>query len=64
MFYLNPRFWYVQLGNIPTPAEFHNARVKEWRFFECFFQKILLDPCIVESPLGDIEGTSTRSIDK
>uniref|UniRef100_UPI001F57323C hypothetical protein n=1 Tax=Bacillus cereus group sp. BfR-BA-01424 TaxID=2920341 RepID=UPI001F57323C len=45
------RFWYVRLGDMLTPAEFHNAIAKEWRFFEWFSQKILLDPCIMESHL-------------
>ncbi|MBG9516624.1 hypothetical protein ABE47_32355 [Bacillus thuringiensis] len=48
---LNPRFWSVRLGHITIPAEFHKARVKEWRFFEWGSQKILLDPCFVESHL-------------
>jgi len=38
-----------------TPAEFHYAIAKEWRFFEWFSQKILLDYCIVESPLKKIK---------
>ncbi|KXI70556.1 UNVERIFIED_CONTAM: hypothetical protein ACS92_08670 [Bacillus cereus] len=48
---LSPRFWSVRLGDIPAPAEFHNTRAKEWRFFEWGSQKILLDPCIMESHL-------------
>ena len=34
------------------PAEFHHAIAKEWRFFEWFSQKILLDYCMVESHLN------------
>ncbi|PHG08784.1 hypothetical protein COI63_19360 [Bacillus toyonensis] len=48
---LIPRFWSVRLGDIPTPAEFHSTRAKEWRFFEWGSQKILLDPCIMKSHL-------------
>ncbi|MDX7993349.1 hypothetical protein FE393_19200 [Xenorhabdus sp. psl] len=47
---------------MPIPAEFPKARAKEWRFFECFSQKILLDPCIGESPLRDIESTSLKTL--
>ncbi|AZJ24832.1 hypothetical protein CT694_36045 (plasmid) [Bacillus wiedmannii bv. thuringiensis] len=48
---LYPCFWSVWLGDIPISAEFHNTRVKEWRFFEWVSQKIRLDPCIMKSPL-------------
>ncbi|MCU5518610.1 hypothetical protein OCF62_29595, partial [Bacillus wiedmannii] len=46
---LNPRFWYVRLGDMLTPAEFHYAIAKEWRFFEWFSQKILPVHCLVKS---------------
>ncbi|PEF38592.1 hypothetical protein CON72_11975 [Bacillus wiedmannii] len=40
------------------------CKEKGGRFFERVSQKILSVPCMEKSPLGDIERTSTRNIDK
>jgi hypothetical protein len=53
---LNPRFWSVRLGDMPTPAEFLHAMEERWRFFEWVSQKILPDHCMEKSPYIDIEG--------
>jgi len=61
---MNPRFWYVRLGDILSPAEFQNTRRKVEDFLSGFLKKY--SPFLVwrKALLGDIEGTTTRSIDK
>jgi len=51
-----------RLGDMHKPAEIRNTRSKEWRFFECSSQKILLEPCVEKSPYIDIEGEFVQTL--
>ena len=51
----NPRFEYVRLGDMPSPAKILHARGKGWRFFEWVSQKILPEPFMKNSPFHEIK---------
>jgi hypothetical protein len=54
-----------RLGDMHKPAEIRSTRGKEWRFFEWFFQKILLEPCKENSLLMiNLNVTRYRDINK